>query len=45
MKNKNFILKLIPALLLGMLPGAVMAAEHVETRMDLTNHWIGFLSK
>ena len=43
-KNKNIILKLIPALLLGMLPGVVMAAEHVETRMDLTNHWIGFLS-
>ena len=21
-----------------------MAAEHIETRMDLTNHWIGFLS-
>ena len=27
-----------------MLPGLVMAAEHVETRMDLTNHWTGFLS-
>ena len=44
MKNKNMIVKLIPALLLGMLPGAVMAAEHAETRMDLTDHWIGFLS-
>ena len=38
------IVKLLPALLLCMLPGAVMAAEHAETRMDLTNHWIGFLS-
>ena len=42
--NKNMIFKLIPTLLLGMLPGAVMAAEHVESPMDLTNHWIGFLS-
>ena len=38
------IYKLIPTLLLGMLPVAVMAAEHAETRMDLTDHWIGFLS-
>ena len=44
MKNLNMIYKFIPTLLLGMLPGAVMAAEHAETRMDLTNHWIGFLS-
>jgi len=44
MKNINMIHKLIPTLLLCMLPGAVMAAEHTETRMDLTNHWIGFLS-
>jgi NhaD family Na+/H+ antiporter len=44
MKHKNMIVKLIPTLLLAMLPGAVMAAEHAETRMDLTEHWIGFLS-
>ena len=44
MKNINMIYKLIPTLLLGMLPVAVMAAEHAETRMDLTDHWIGFLS-
>ena len=44
MKTKNIILKSIPALLIGMLPGAVMAAGHAETRMDLTDHWIGFLS-
>lgn len=44
MKNEKIILKLLPALLLAMLPGVAMAAEHAETRMDLTNHWIGFLS-
>ncbi|NOQ87951.1 MAG: sodium:proton antiporter [Gammaproteobacteria bacterium] len=46
------ILKSIPALLFALLPGVVMAAEHAgehagehaEMRMDLTDHWIGFLS-
>ena len=48
MKTKNIILKSIPALLFALLPGVVMAAEHAgeyaEMRMDLTDHWIGFLS-
>jgi NhaD family Na+/H+ antiporter len=44
MKNKKIIPKLIPALLLALLPGVAMAAEHTETIMDLTNHWIGFIS-
>ena len=39
------LLTLLPALLLPtLLPNVAMAAEHAETRMDLTNHWIGFLS-
>ena len=38
------IFKLLPVLLLGMLPGVVMAAGHAETQMDLTNHWVGFAS-
>ncbi|MFV9614766.1 MAG: sodium:proton antiporter, partial [Gammaproteobacteria bacterium] len=48
MKTKNIILKLIPALLLGALPNVVMASEQMASQatqhMDLTNHWIGFLS-
>ncbi len=40
----NLIIKLIPALLLSTLPGVALAAEHAESRMDLTSHWVGFLS-
>ena len=44
MKIKNLLIKPIPVLLLSILPSLAMAAEHTESRMDLTNHWIGFVS-
>lgn len=44
MKVQNLLLKLLPALLLCALPGVAMAVEGSTDRLDLTNHWVGFLS-
>ena len=44
MKIQNLLVKLIPALLLFALPSVAMAVETVSERLDLTNHWVGFVS-
>ena len=44
MKVQNLLLKLIPALLLCALPGVAMAVEGGAERLDLTDHWVGFVS-
>ena len=35
---------IIAVILLTTLPGLALAADHAESQVDLTNHWIGFLS-
>jgi len=41
----NLLMKLIPALLLATFPGLVFATESSATQpVDMTGHWIGFLS-
>jgi len=42
MKTKNLLMTLIPAFLLLTMPSLAMAME--TDRLDLTSHWIGFLS-
>jgi len=44
MKTNKPLLKLISVLALSAIPDFLLAAERAETRMDLTDHWIGFLS-
>jgi len=45
MKIKSLVATLIPAFLLLALPGLVMAAETATAEhMDMTSHWVGFLS-
>jgi NhaD family Na+/H+ antiporter len=44
MKIQNLLLKLIPALLLCALPGVAMAVEGATERLDLTDHWVGYVS-
>jgi NhaD family Na+/H+ antiporter len=44
MKNNNFMNYIIAVILLTMLPGLALAAEHAESQLDLTGHWIGFFS-
>ena len=44
MNIHTLLMKLIPLLLLSMLPSLAMATEITAERMDLTNHWIGFVS-
>jgi len=44
MKIQNLLMKLIPALLLSMMPGMVMASGAAAERLDLTDHWVGFVS-
>ena len=44
MKIQTLLLKLLPALLLLAAPGVGMASETSTEIMDLTNHWVGFVS-
>ncbi len=44
MKIQKLIAKLIAALLLITLPGIAIAADQVSEYLDLTDHWVGFLS-
>ena len=44
MKIQNLLIKLFPALLLSMLPGMAMASGAAAERLDLTDHWVGFVS-
>ena len=44
MKIQNLLMKLISVLLLSMLPGMVMASGAAAERLDLTDHWVGFVS-
>ena len=45
MKLKNLLMTLIPAFLLMALPGMAMAMEaSAAEHMDMTGHWVGFLS-
>ena len=44
MKIQNLLMKLIPAFLLCALPGVAMATEGGGNRLDLTDHWVGFVS-
>ena len=45
MKIQNLPLRLAPMALLTAFPcGAMAAAGHAAERLDLTNHWVGFLS-
>ncbi len=44
MKIQNLLIRLMPVLLLCMLPGVAMAVEGESERLDLTNHWVGFVS-
>ncbi|MBL3528130.1 MAG: sodium:proton antiporter NhaD [gamma proteobacterium endosymbiont of Lamellibrachia anaximandri] len=44
MKLNNITTKLVPATLFTALPGGLMAAEHAADYLDLTGHWVGWLS-
>ena len=44
MKIKKLLMKLFAALLLCVLPGVAMATEAGAERLDLTSHWVGFVS-
>ena len=46
MKFQQIIIKIIPALLLTVLPQSAMAmaAEHAADHLDLNSHWVGFAS-
>ena len=44
MKIQNLLMKLIPILLLSALPGVAVASGAAAERMDLTDHWVGFVS-
>jgi NhaD family Na+/H+ antiporter len=44
MKVQNLIIKFFPTLLIAILPGSAMAAEHAADYLDLTSHWAGFAS-
>ena len=44
MKIQKLLTQLLPALVLSLLPGLAMAAEQATERLDLTGHWIGYLS-
>jgi NhaD family Na+/H+ antiporter len=45
MKLKNLLVTLVPAFLLIALPGIAMAMEaSAAEHMDMTGHWVGFLS-
>ncbi|RLJ18695.1 hypothetical protein DJ031_10075 [bacterium endosymbiont of Escarpia laminata] len=41
---QNILRRLSPIVLLSALPGGVMAAEHAADHLDLTGHWVGWLS-
>ena len=40
----KLLTQLLPALVLCLLPGQAMAAAQATERLDLTGHWIGYLS-
>ncbi len=44
MKIQKLLTQLLPALVLWLLPGLAMAAAQATERLDLTGHWIGYLS-
>lgn len=44
MKVQNVLVKFVSLLLLATVSGAALATEGVTERLDLTNHWVGFLS-
>ena len=44
MKLQNLVSKIIPALFISVLPGSVMAAEHATDHLEMTSHWVGWLS-
>lgn len=44
MKIQNLLMKLILTLLFSALPGVAMASGAAAERMDLTDHWVGFVS-
>jgi len=44
MKASSVINKFFPALFVSVLPGSAMAAENAADHLDLTNHWVGWVS-
>ncbi|MFW2439895.1 MAG: sodium:proton antiporter NhaD [Arenicellales bacterium] len=44
MKIQTSKMKFVAALLISILPGSAMAAEHAADHLELTSHWVGFAS-
>jgi NhaD family Na+/H+ antiporter len=44
MKNRSSTIKRAALALLALVPGGVLAAEHMAEPMDLTGHWVGLVA-